>query len=131
MSKVYLAEHEMMHRRCAIKVLPTKYQDDPELLARFHLEAEAIAKLDHPHIVRAYDFNKDIQYGKETHYLVMEYVDGPGPAADGRPNRAPWTTARRPTSSARRPTDWPTPTPPVSSTATSSRPICWSTPTAC
>ena len=77
MSKVYLAEHEMMRRRCAIKILPSKYQDDPQLLGRFHIEAEAIAKLDHPHIVRAYHFDKDVQYGKETQYLVMEYVDGP------------------------------------------------------
>ena len=76
MSKVFLAEHEMMRRRCAIKVLPTKYQEDPDLLSRFHLEARAIAALDHPHIVRAYDFNKDIRYGKEIHYLVMEYVEG-------------------------------------------------------
>jgi len=77
MSKVYLAEHEMMRRRCAIKILPSKYQDDPQLLGRFHIEAEAIAKLDHPHIVRAYHFDKDVQYGKETQYLAMEYVDGP------------------------------------------------------
>ena len=36
-----------------------------------------IAALDHPNIVRAYDFNKDVRHGKEIHYLVMEYVDGP------------------------------------------------------
>ncbi len=76
MSKVFLAEHEMMHRRCAIKVLPTKYQEDPDLLRRFHIEARAIAALDHPHIVRAYDFAKDVKYGKEIPYLVMEYVEG-------------------------------------------------------
>ncbi len=76
MSKVFLAEHEFMRRRCAIKVLPAKYQDDADLLNRFHLEARAIAALDHPHIVRAYDFNKDVRYGKEIHYLVMEYVEG-------------------------------------------------------
>ncbi len=77
MSKVFLAEHEMMRRRCAIKVLPSRYQDDTDLLSRFHLEARAIAALDHPNIVRAYDFNKDVRNGKEIHYLVMEYVEGP------------------------------------------------------
>lgn len=76
MSKVFLAEHEMMHRRCAIKVLPSKYQKDPDLLKRFQHEACAIAALDHPHIVRAYDFNKDSSSGKEIHYLAMEYVEG-------------------------------------------------------
>jgi eukaryotic-like serine/threonine-protein kinase len=76
MSKVFLAEHEMMRRRSAIKVLPSKYQEDPDLLKRFHLEARAVAALDHPNIVRAYDFNKDVRYGKEIHYLVMEYVEG-------------------------------------------------------
>jgi serine/threonine protein kinase len=77
MSTVYLAEHMMMRRRCAIKVLPTKYQEDPDLLNRFHLEARAIAALDHPHIVRAYDFNTDVlRSGKPIHYLVMEYVEG-------------------------------------------------------
>ncbi|MEN6450008.1 MAG: protein kinase [Thermoguttaceae bacterium] len=76
MSRVFLGEHEMMHRRCAIKVLPSKYQEDPDLLSRFQLEARAVGALDHPHIVRAYDFNKDVRYGKEIHYLVMEFVDG-------------------------------------------------------
>jgi len=77
MSKVLLAEHEMMHRRSAIKILPSKCQEDSDLLGRFHSEARAIAALDHPNIVRAYDFNKDVRYGKEIHYLVMEYVEGP------------------------------------------------------
>jgi eukaryotic-like serine/threonine-protein kinase len=76
MSRVFLAEHEMMRRRCAIKVLPTRHQADPDLLNRFRLEAFAIAQLDHPHIVRAYDFNKDVKYGKDIDYLVMEYVEG-------------------------------------------------------
>jgi serine/threonine protein kinase len=76
MSKVFLAEHEMMRRRCAIKILPSKHQSDPELLSRFRLEARAIAALDHPHIVRAYDFNKDVTYGRDIDYLVMEYVEG-------------------------------------------------------
>ena len=77
MSKVFLAEHEVMRRCCAIKVLPSKYEDDADLLNRFRLESRAVAKLDHPNIVRAYDFNKDVRYGKQIHYLVMEYVEGP------------------------------------------------------
>jgi len=76
MSKVFLAQHEMMGRRCAIKILPSRYQEDPDLLNRFRMEAFAIARLDHPNIVRAYDFNKDIRWGREIAFFVMEYIEG-------------------------------------------------------
>ena len=72
MSSVYLAEHLLMQRRVAIKVLPHNRVSDSSYLARFHLEAQAVAALDHPNIVRAYDLDND---GK-IHYLVMEYVEG-------------------------------------------------------
>jgi eukaryotic-like serine/threonine-protein kinase len=76
MNKVFLAEHEFMHRRSAIKILPAKYQNDAGLLRRFHLEAQALARLDHPNIVRVYDLNKDLHCDKELHYLVTEYIEG-------------------------------------------------------
>jgi serine/threonine-protein kinase len=72
MSSVYLAEHEMMKRRVAIKVLPLNRVEDSSYLERFRLEARAVARLDDPNIVRAYDIDNE---GK-THYIVMEYVDG-------------------------------------------------------
>src|SRR6478609_4745345 len=72
MSSVYLAEHEMMRRRVAIKVLPTSRVNDSSYLERFRLEARAVAKLDDPNIVRAYDIDNEGQ----IHYIVMEYVDG-------------------------------------------------------
>ncbi len=72
MSSVYLAEHRVMHRRVAIKVLPTSRVADTSYLARFHREARAAAALDDPHVVRAYDVDQD----GDAHYLVMEYVDG-------------------------------------------------------
>jgi serine/threonine-protein kinase len=77
MSKVFLADHDSIRRRCVIKILPSKYEGDADLLNRFRLEAIAIARLDHPNIVRVWDFNKDARYGREIHYLAMEYVDGP------------------------------------------------------
>ena len=76
MGQVFLAKHVMMDRRCAIKILARKYREDPDLLARFQVEAKAIAALDHPHIVRAYDFNRDTTTGSDVYYLVMEYVEG-------------------------------------------------------
>jgi serine/threonine-protein kinase len=72
MSSVYLAEHELMKRRVAIKVLPRNRVGDSSYLERFRLEARAVARLDDPNIVRAYDIDNDL----DTHYIVMEYVDG-------------------------------------------------------
>jgi len=72
MSRVYLAEHTLMHRLRAIKVLPKKRVRRSSYLDRFYQEAEASAKLDHPNIVRAYD----VDNVGDTHFLVMEYVDG-------------------------------------------------------
>jgi serine/threonine protein kinase/WD40 repeat protein len=69
---VYLAEHEVMRRRVAIKVLPAHYAEAPGVLERFRREAQAVAALDHPNIVRAYDFRQE----GALHFLVMEYVDG-------------------------------------------------------
>lgn len=73
MSAVYLAEHILMRRQVAIKVLPKSRVKDASYLDRFRLEARAVAKLDDPHIVRAFDIDND----GDTHYIVMEYVDGP------------------------------------------------------
>lgn len=76
MSSVYLAEHVRMKRRCAIKVLPAHKVRETSYLGRFHREAEAVAQLDHPNIVRAYDVDVEEEGGAEIHYLVMEYVLG-------------------------------------------------------
>lgn len=72
MNTVYLAEHTVMKRRVAIKVLPISGEEDQEFLERFRMESRAIAALDHPNIVSAYDFNNDGQ----IYYLVMEYIEG-------------------------------------------------------
>ena len=72
MSTVYLGEHVLMRRRVAIKVLPRNRVADTSYLARFHREARAAASLDHPNIMRVYDVDND----GDTHYLVMEFVDG-------------------------------------------------------
>ena len=56
----------------AIKVLPKGRVNDTSYLARFHREARAAASLDHPNIVRVYDVDND----GDTHYMVMEFVDG-------------------------------------------------------
>jgi serine/threonine-protein kinase len=72
MSSVYLAEHIRMQDKRAIKVLPRTRVKDATYLARFQLEAKAIASLNHPNIVSAYDIDNE----GDVHYIVMEYVDG-------------------------------------------------------
>jgi serine/threonine protein kinase len=72
MGSVYLCEHKFMRRRAAVKVLPAAKAEDPSSLERFYREARAVAVLDHPNIVRAYDIDQD----DKLHFLVMEYVDG-------------------------------------------------------
>ncbi|HEY6565600.1 MAG TPA: serine/threonine-protein kinase, partial [Pirellulaceae bacterium] len=72
MSSVYLAKHPVMERLVAVKVLPKRYVENQNYLDRFRREARAAASLDHPNIVRAFDIDQD----GETHYIVMEYVDG-------------------------------------------------------
>lgn len=74
MSTVYLAEHMLMNRKVAIKVLPPNRVSDATYLDRFYVEARAAAKLDDPNIVRAYDI--DSTSDGKTHYLIMEYVPG-------------------------------------------------------
>ncbi len=72
MGQVFLCEHKLMRRKVAVKVLPTAKAEDPSSLDRFYREARAVAALDHPNIVRAYDIDQD----DNLHFLVMEYVDG-------------------------------------------------------
>jgi serine/threonine protein kinase len=72
MGAVFLAEHINLRRTVALKVLPADKAEDPACLGRFHREAQAVAALNHPNIVRAYDVDRD---GK-TSFLVMEYVEG-------------------------------------------------------
>ncbi|QEL19523.1 serine/threonine protein kinase [Limnoglobus roseus] len=72
MGQVFLCEHKLMRRRVAVKVLPASKGLDDASRERFYLEARAVAALDHPNIVRAYDIDQD----EGLHFLVMEFVDG-------------------------------------------------------
>ena len=72
MSNVYLAEHTLMERQVAIKVLPKNRVEESSYLMRFHREARAVASLDHENIVKAYDVDQE----GLNYYLVMEYVQG-------------------------------------------------------
>ena len=71
MGAVFLCEHRHMRRRVAVedsRAAPS----DPTHVQRYQREAQAIAMLDHPNIVRAFDLDRE----GNLHFLVMEYVDG-------------------------------------------------------
>lgn len=72
MGIVYMAEHEKLKRRVAIKILPEDKTRDKLALERFYREARAAAALDHPNVVKAFDVSEH----QGMHYLVMEYIDG-------------------------------------------------------
>src|SRR5262249_28540210 len=72
MGVVYQAEHRLMERPVAIKVISKSVLDRPEALARFQGEVKAAGRLDHPNIARAYDADQ----AGELHFLVMEFVEG-------------------------------------------------------
>ena len=72
MSTVYEAEHVLLNRRVALKVLPKVLVGDGSFLDRFYREARAVARLDHPNIIRGFDVGQE----GDHHYLVMEFVEG-------------------------------------------------------
>jgi molecular chaperone DnaK len=76
MGSVYLAEHAILQRKCAVKVLSAARAKGGSFLPRFLREARAAAALDHPNIVRAYDVDRLVVGGGEIYYLAMEYVKG-------------------------------------------------------
>ena len=72
MSSVYLAEQTLSGQQRAIKVLPKDKLKEKSYLARFYREAQSVAKLSHPNIVRVYD----VAEHDGTHFMVMEYIRG-------------------------------------------------------
>jgi serine/threonine-protein kinase len=73
MGQVFLAEHALLKRPCALKVIRPEAVNDPETLKRFVVEARTTARLTHPHTVEIYDFG---QAADGTFYCVMEYLRG-------------------------------------------------------
>jgi len=72
MATVFKATQLSLDRPVAIKVLPRKYSQNAEFIARFYAEGRIAAQLNHPNIVGAYDVGQ----AGEFHYFVMEYVEG-------------------------------------------------------
>ena len=71
MGVVYLAEHQRLLKKYALKILPQAFSEDPQLVERFHNEARVMAELNHPNIVKVVNMSCE----ETTYYLVMEYVE--------------------------------------------------------
>ncbi len=73
MGEVHLAEHRMMKRPCAIKLIRPDKAGDPLTLARFEREVRATAKLSHWNTIDIFDYGRT---DDGTFYYVMEYLPG-------------------------------------------------------
>ena len=73
MGEVYLAEHRLLKRPCAIKVIRPERSGDPRALERFEHEVRATAGLSSPNIVEVYDYGRTED---GTFFYVMEYLQG-------------------------------------------------------
>jgi len=90
MGAVYKAVQTRLGRVVALKVMATKLVSDEQAVSRFRREIEAVAALDHPNVVAAFDADQT----EGTHFLVMEYVEGESLAALlKREHRLPIATA--------------------------------------
>src|SRR5690348_10411036 len=72
MGQVYLAEQISLKRKVALKVLKPDLAANATALARFKLEAEAVARATHANIVQVYAIDKV----GDTHFMALEYVEG-------------------------------------------------------
>ncbi len=72
MGAVYKAREPDLDRLVAVKILPPEAARDPAFAERFHREARALAKLNHPNIVAVYGIGQ----AEGLYYFIMEFVDG-------------------------------------------------------
>jgi len=73
MGKVFAAEHVLMRKKLALKILHSELTNVPEVVARFEREARAAANIEHPNIAAATDFGK---LPDGAVYLALEFVEG-------------------------------------------------------
>ena len=72
MGEVYLAHQAGLDRKVALKVLSKELGKKQAFVERFFREARAMAKLDHPHVLKVYAIDSD----KGRHYVAIEFIDG-------------------------------------------------------
>ena len=87
--RVYSARQPGTERDVAIKVMRGQLADEPEFVRRFDIEAQLVARLEHPHIVPLYDYWRE----PGGAYLVFRLLRG-GSAAAALVNDGPWSLER-------------------------------------
>lgn len=73
MGRVFEAEHLLLKRNCAIKLIQPDKNSDDRALRRFEREVRATAKLSHPHTVEVYDYG---QTNEGIFFFAMEFLPG-------------------------------------------------------
>ena len=73
MGEVYLAEHMLLKRPCAVKVIRPEQAGDPGTLQRFLREVQLTATLTHPNTIQVFDYGQE---SDGTVFYAMEYLTG-------------------------------------------------------
>src|SRR5688572_30491489 len=73
MGQVYLAEHEAIEKKIALKVLRPEYSLKPDIVARFQQEAISASRIKHPNVLDVFDFGR---LDNDCFFLAMEYLEG-------------------------------------------------------
>ncbi len=73
MGAVYLAEHPLIGKKVALKVIHRELASNKEVVQRFFQEARAVNKIGNEHIVEIHDFGVTAE---GDHFYIMEYLDG-------------------------------------------------------
>ena len=90
MGEVWLAEHRLLKRPCAVKFIRAELAAEPSTAARFEREVRAVTTLTHFNTIRIFDYGRS---DDGSFFYVMEYLEGPtldqlvkerGPLAPGR-----------------------------------------------
>jgi len=88
---VYRAHQPLVGREVAIKIILPQYANHPDFIRRFEVEAQVIARLEHPHIIPLYDYWRDA----EGAYLVMRFLRGGSLRASIKGNQMPLEAASK------------------------------------
>src|SRR5437763_16434857 len=77
MGEVWKALDTQLQRHVAVKLIRAELQSDPHFIMRFQREAQVVASLRHPNIIKIFDFQTSRSPDIDTTiYMVMDYVEG-------------------------------------------------------